>query len=132
MPGLFFQQFYNRSVEEEQPLTLPDTPVSWLRQMREVGAEDRSLLRIFAGHSGSVDSVAFSPDGKLAITCDSHGRVYFWQVNGMEKGKLVSLYVATYEIGAIHWQDATHVMLADKGGPHFRPHFYYLKLEGTW
>ena len=49
----------------------------------------------------------------------------------MERGKLVGLYVAAYEIGAVYWQDANHVVLADLGGPHFRPHFYYLKLEGT-
>ena len=44
----------------------------------------------------------------------------------------LSLFVATYEVGAVYWQDATHVVLADLGGPHFRPHFYYVKLEGTW
>ncbi len=174
LPGLFYQQLYNRSVEEENPLTLTNVLAPWLRQMREVGAEDRSLLRIFAGHSAWVNSVAFSPDGQLvltgsgdrtarlcetssgkqvgvleghsapvnsvafspdgrfAITCDQHSRVYFWQVNGMERGKLVGLYVATYEVGAVYWQDAAHVVLADLGGPHFRPHFYYLRLEGDW
>jgi hypothetical protein len=214
VPGLFYQQFYNRSVEEEHPLTGTGVPAQWLRQMRVVGAEDRAVLRIFAGHSASVtsvafspdgtlvltgsyddtarlwetgsgkqvavleghsnwvfsvafspdgtrvltgsgdgtvrlwevgsdkqvavleghsslvSSVAFSPDGSLAITCDQLGRVFFWQVNSVERGKLVGLYVATYKVGAIYWQDTTHMVLADLGGPHFRPHFYYLKLEG--
>jgi WD40 repeat protein len=300
LPGLFYQQLYNRSVEEEHPLTVQEAPTQWLRQMREVGAEDRSLLRIFAGHSGLVNcvafspdgklvltgsedgtarlwetgsgqqvgtleghsesvrsvafspdgkliltgsydgtthswetgsgqhlgtlkghsslvnsvafspdgklvltgsgdrtarlwetgsrkqvgtfeghggpvtsvafapdgklvltgsedgiarlwetgsgkqvgtleghsnwviSVAFSPDGRLAMSCDQHGRVFFWQVHGADQGKLLGLYVAAYEVGAMYWQDAVHLVLADLGGPHFRPHFYYLKLEGTW
>ena len=84
------------------------------------------------GHSSLVSSVAFSPDGRLAMTFDQHGRVFFWQVNGADQGKLLGLYVAAYEVGAVYWQDATHLVLADLGGPHFRPHFYYLKLEGTW
>jgi WD40 repeat protein len=87
---------------------------------------------IFEGHSDSVKSVAFSPDGSLAITCDQHGRVIFWKVDRAGVGRLVGLYVATYQVGAVYWQDATHLVLADLGGPHFRPHFYYLKLEGTW
>jgi hypothetical protein len=37
VPGLFYQQLYNRSVEEEHPLTITDDPKQWLRQMREVG-----------------------------------------------------------------------------------------------
>ena len=50
----------------------------------------------------------------------------------MTPGWLVGLYVAAYEVGDVFWQDSTHVVLADLGGLHFRPHFYYLKLEGTW
>ncbi len=216
LPELFYQQLYNRSVEEAHTLTRTGAPMPWLCQVKEVGAEDRALLRMFSGHTGSVSSVAFSPDGKLmltgswdctarlwetssgrqvgvfechtgsvncvafspdgklvltgsgdktarlwetssgrqvgvleghtgsvssvafspdgklSITCDQHGRIYFWQANGVDKGRLVGLYVATYRIGAIHWQDATHIVLADHGGPHFRPHFYFLQLEGNW
>jgi WD40 repeat protein len=84
------------------------------------------------GHSGPVYNVAFSPDGKLALTCGGYGRVFFWQVMSPGEGRLLGLYVAAYEAGAIYWQDPTNVVLADLGGAHFRPHFYYLKLEGTW
>ena len=85
---------------------------------------------ILKGHSDWVTNVAFSPDGRLALTCDGHGKVFFWQVNDVEREKLVGLYVAAYEVRAIYWQDATHVVLADIRGPHLRSHCYYLKLEG--
>ena len=79
VPGFFYQQLYNRSVEEEHPFTINEAPAQWLRQMREVGAEDRSLLRIFAGHSGPVNSVAFSPDGKLVLTGSDDGTARLWE-----------------------------------------------------
>ena len=89
-------------------------------------------LTTLEGHSGQMTSVAFSLDSHLAMTCDQHGWVFFWQVNGVDRGRLLGLYVAVYEVGAVYWQDATHLVLADLGGAHFRPHFYYLKLEGMW
>jgi WD40 repeat protein len=91
----------------------------------------RELLRL-EGHSGGVRSVAFSPNGHLMMTCDSNGWTLFWQGSGVEAGQLVGMYVATYPVGAFYWQDATHIMLVDLGGPKGRPHFYRLKLEGKW
>ena len=89
VPGLFYQQLYNRSVEEEHPLKLNYAPVQWLRQMREVGAEGRSLLRIFAGHSDSLNSVAFSPDGKLVLTGSDDGTARLWEAgSGKQVGVL--------------------------------------------
>jgi len=88
------------------------------------------LLVTFEGHYGGLEYGTFSPDGRLVITCDTYGQVRLWRAVAPEIGLLVGVYVATYEIGAIYWQNATHVVLADKGGPRFRPHFYRLKLEG--
>jgi WD40 repeat protein len=88
------------------------------------------LLVALEGHSSGVTSVTFSPDGHLVVTCDTRGWVLVWQVDGAEIGSLQGMYAATYEIGDIHWQDNSYVVLADKGGPSFRPHFYQLKLEG--
>ena len=88
VPGFFYQQLYNRSVEEEHPFTINEAPAQWLRQMREVGAEDRSLLRIFAGHSGPVNSVAFSPDGKLVLTGSDDGTARLWETGS---GKQVGI-----------------------------------------
>ncbi len=93
LPGLFFQQLYNRSVEEEHPLTVHEAPTQWLRQMGEVGAEDRSLLRIFAGHSDSVNSVAFSPDGKLVLTGSDDWTTRLWETGS---GKQVGTFVGNY------------------------------------
>jgi WD40 repeat protein len=87
---------------------------------------------ILEGHTGGVKCIAFSPDSRHIITCDVHGRVFFWQGQGPELGRLLGIYDATYEVGAIYWQDAAHVVLADKGGPSGRPHFYRLSLEGEW
>ena len=39
------------------------------------------------------------------------------------------MYTASYEIGAVYWQDSTSIVLADKGGPRFRPHLYNITLE---
>jgi hypothetical protein len=33
LPGFFYQQLYNRSVEEEHPLTVHEAPKQWLQQM---------------------------------------------------------------------------------------------------
>ncbi len=88
------------------------------------------LLATLAGHAGVVGSVTFAPDGHLVMTCDQHGRVLLWRASGADMGSLLGMYVATYEVGTVYWQDNTHVIVADKGGPHFRPHFYQLKLEG--
>jgi WD40 repeat protein len=49
-----------------------------------------------------------------------------------KRSRLLGVYVTSYSVGAVHWQNSTHVLLADKGGSRFRPHFYRLKLEGAW
>jgi hypothetical protein len=53
-PGLFYQQLYNRSAEENHPLTGEVPPARWLRQIGQAGTEDQSLRRLFAGHWGIV------------------------------------------------------------------------------
>jgi hypothetical protein len=58
--------------------------------------------------------------------------LYIWRAHAPDLGKLLSIYTATYRIGAVYWQDATHLTLADLGGTSGRPHFYQLALEGHW
>ena len=91
------------------------------------------LLSTLQGHTSwwrSV-SVAFSPDGKLIITRDKD-RVLFWSACEPELGRLLGMYVATYEVRAVYWQDVTHLVLADADEYAGQPHFYQLELEGNW
>jgi WD40 repeat protein len=87
-------------------------------------------LACLDAHTAIVYTMAFSPNGRLAITCDTNGRVCLWQVCLPELGRLMGIYVASYAVESIHWEDETHVVLADTGGPAGYPHFYYLTLEG--
>ena len=80
-------------------------------------------------NAGRVTNLSFSPDGNLIMTCHFDGRVLFWLANEPHP---LGIYFTSYTVEAIHWQDSYHVILADKGGLHFRPHLYQLKLEGKW
>lgn len=74
IPGLFYQQMYNRMLEEEQPLPpLPSAGTQWLRQLERVGIRDTGLIRVFSGHTRGVNSVAFSPDGSKVLTGSEDG-----------------------------------------------------------
>jgi len=86
------------------------------------------LLVTYEGHTGSVESVAFSPNGHLIITCTLHGHVFIWQMDGSKLVHPLGLYVAAYRVGAIRWQDAIHVVLAEC----VHLHICRLKLEGKW
>lgn len=88
------------------------------------------LLATFEDRRGRITSGTFSPDGRLMLTCDEHGWVFLHRLKDTRVGELLGVYVATYNIGAIYWRDTTHLILADTGGPQFRPHFYHLKIEG--
>jgi WD40 repeat protein len=90
------------------------------------------LLGESQGHGEVIERVAFSPDGRLAISCGQDGQVLFLQVSEAETSRVLGVYRAAYSVGAVHWQNRTQVLLADKGGSRFRPHFYRLKLEGAW
>lgn len=78
--GLFYQQLFNRSIEAGHLAPGGDLPERWLQQEYPVGAEDQSLERIFAGHTGPVLSVAFSPDGLQILTGSDDGTVRMWEI----------------------------------------------------
>lgn len=87
-------------------------------------------LASLSGQSSAVRMTSFSPDGDIALTCHTNGQVLCWQVSDQPQGILLGLYVAHYEVGAIHWTDNHHLSLADIGGSSGRPHIYELTLEG--
>src|SRR5439155_451724 len=79
LPGLFYQQLFNRSIEEGYLLKANTTSHQWLRLMAPVEAESRALLRMLVGHVGSVRSVAFSPDGTKVLTGSADGTARLWK-----------------------------------------------------
>jgi eukaryotic-like serine/threonine-protein kinase len=92
-------------------------------RLREVSsAQERIWLGGFW-----VSSMAFSPNSRLIVTCDKRGYVYFWR--SQEAGRLLGIYVSR-DVGALCWQDETHVILADHGGSRGRPRLYRLELVG--
>jgi WD40 repeat protein len=105
-------------------LTGSDDGIIWLWE-----TASGNLLATLQGHTGWITSVAFSPDGRFMITCDQHGKVILWETGRVKMGNPWGIYVATYEIGAVCWQNTSHFMLADMGGPQYCPHFYKIKIE---
>ncbi len=82
IPGLFYQQLFNRAVETGESLAGQDVPPPrWIKQIDPVGAEDPALLRIFAGHTGSVNCVTFSPDGRLVLTGSDDNTARLWETS---------------------------------------------------
>jgi WD40 repeat protein len=88
LPELFFQQLTNRSLETGHLLHTNQAPMRWIRQIKPVGTDDQALLRLFLGHSRSVRSVAFSPDGKLLASGSNDHTVRLWEVSN---GKQLAL-----------------------------------------
>ncbi|MEI6046811.1 MAG: NB-ARC domain-containing protein, partial [Chloroflexota bacterium] len=79
LPSLFYQQMYNWAVEEGWTLLEGATPKQWIRLLTQVGAEDIGLIRTIAGHSESVLSTTFSPDGRWILTGASDNIARLWE-----------------------------------------------------
>ena len=98
------------------------------------------LQVILQGHTRSVESVTFSPDGqlvltgsadgRLALTSDSRGWTFFWQIQKLDALRLRGLYVTVDSVSSLFWQDATHLLLADPGAGSGHPFIYHLQLQG--
>jgi WD40 repeat protein len=80
LPGLFYQQFYNRGVKEGHLLAGGNIPLQWMRLLEPVYVEDKALLRVFNGHQNSVTSVAFSPDGSKILTGSWDNTARLWNI----------------------------------------------------
>ncbi len=65
-------------------ITLPDGRMLALSGSRDGTArlwdvQEHKEVRVLLGHRGSVNAVAFSPDGKFCFTGDSSGRCMMWE-----------------------------------------------------
>jgi WD40 repeat protein len=76
--GLCYQQLYNRAVENGFILN-SQQPQRWLRLEYPIGAEDRALQRVLAGHDASVRCVAVTPDGQLVLTGSNDHTARVWE-----------------------------------------------------
>jgi len=102
------------------------------RPLERVEIERRllgKLLKVWSAHEHTIQHIAFSPNSDLVISGDIFGKVLLWSLR-QQDDNVLGLYTAAYGIGGIHWRSRDSVILADLGGPYFRPHFYQIKLEG--
>ena len=78
---LFYQQLYNRALEESYHLSATHQPACWLKQVQQVGIDDSALLQEFK-HPGVVWDVAYSPVSNIVATCCEDGLVRLWNARG--------------------------------------------------
>lgn len=73
--------------------------------------ESNKILHRLVGHGGSINAVAFSPDGHFAFTCGQDGVCLVWDI---ESGKIVGkLPVSTNPLTCIRsWMDGKDTLLA--------------------
>ena len=71
---------------------------------------------IVARQVASLQDYMHTPRAGRKVRLSDMQKRGIWQVNGADQGKLLGLYVAAYDVGAVYWQDATHLVLADLGG----------------
>lgn len=109
VPGLFYQQLFNRSVEEGYPILARKAPRQWLRQIGRVGAKDQALLRVFTGHTERVTSVVFSPDGTKVLTGSDDQTARLWEV---ASGKILATLIGhtSNVMGAAFSPDGTKIL----------------------
>ena len=66
-------------------------------QLTQAQSDDPLLIRTFKGHSGDVTSVAFSPDGRYALSGSSDKTLKLWEVS---TGRLIRTFKGHSKWGA--------------------------------
>jgi len=69
--------------------------VSGQELLQLVGHSGEGYVRIGAGYSGSVNQVAWSPDGSLLVTAGDDGSVWFWDGTSGEKLTSIQMNIST-------------------------------------
>jgi WD40 repeat protein len=69
--------------------------VSGQELLQLVGHSGEGYVRIGAGYSGSVNQVAWSPDGSLLVTAGDDGIVWFWDGTSGEKLTSIQMNIST-------------------------------------
>jgi len=90
------------------------------------------FANLLGGSSDTINHMSFSPDGMLFLAADERGQICLWKVHQKGDTHLLGTYSTVNKIGAICWQEAHRVVLADMGNWQGRPYFYQLTLEGEW
>lgn len=82
-------------------------------------------LKTWNAHSGGVESVSFTPDGKV-VTCGMDGKVATWDINGNKLSESPSLGDIATDVVALHdskavvaanWRGEVKILSIDKGMP---------------
>ncbi|HLZ56212.1 MAG TPA: serine/threonine-protein kinase, partial [Ktedonosporobacter sp.] len=87
-----------------------------------VRAEPKTITYgIYRGHTGTVRSISWSPDGRCLVSGDNTGNVQVWSAfDRLNQYACRYLYTYTYHINAIQavaWSpDGKHIAVGDNGG----------------
>lgn len=82
-------------------------------------------LKTWNAHGGGVESVSFTPDGKV-VTCGMDGKVATWDINGNKLSEMASWGDIVTKVVALHdskaavaanWRGEVRVLSIDKGMP---------------
>ena len=86
-PAFFLQQWRNRCFEmgwdeptRKAEALLCSRRLPYLRELRRLETEDPALLRTLAGHTDSVNAVAVTPDGCMAISGSFDCTLKIWNL----------------------------------------------------
>ncbi|WP_437932652.1 AAA family ATPase [Sorangium sp. So ce291] len=86
-PDFFLQQIRNRcldmgiaEIRVRAEAKVEEHRWSWLRERFPFSRDSEALLRTLGGHTGSVNDVAVTPDGRLVVSASSDQTLKVWEL----------------------------------------------------